>query len=290
MNRKVLVSALVVVSLGFASSAMAAYESFTLSPGFLPDPATGSGTSGGPVDASQHGSTPNGPCVGQIDSSADHVMTLTAAFNYLRITAMSDGDVSLVVKMPDGSFRCNDDTIGLNPVVEATSWPAGRYEIYVGTVMGGNVPYQLSITEIRSSGSAAGATAQAGGDYANISIAPGFMPDPRVLTGLSGGPRDAAQFQSVGPEPCVGQIDNTPDHVVTLERDFSFLRMTVVEAAGDTTLAVQGPNGWYCNDDTIGLNPELTGSFPAGTYNVYVGSFGGGNHRYELHVTEFTRR
>ena len=289
MKKFVMMTALF-ATLGMASTAFASYESFTLAPGFLPDPATGSGTSGGPRNASQFGSTAHGPCVGMIDNSPDHVMTLSGNFSYLRVSATSAGDVSLVIQGPDGSYRCNDDAVGLNPVVEG-SWPAGRYNIFVGTVGGTNVPYSLAITEIRGSGSAGGAaqaSASGGGTYGGATLNPGFMPDPHVLRGTSGGANDAGRHGSTSHGPCVGQIASAPDHIVTLGGAFSYLRFAV-ESSGDTTLVIEGPNGFMCNDDTVGLNPEVAGAMPAGTYRIWVGSFGGGNHAYTLNVTEFRR-
>jgi hypothetical protein len=47
-----------------------------------------------------------------------------------------------------------------------------------------------------------------------------------------------------------------------------------VSSVGDTTLAVQGPVGWWCNDDFNDLNPALSGRWAAGEYEIYVGAFG----------------
>ncbi|MFW5878211.1 MAG: hypothetical protein ACOCVR_00195, partial [Myxococcota bacterium] len=237
-----------------------------------------SGHSGGPIDASKHGSTADGPCVGMIDDSPDHTVVLTSSFSYLRIQAISDEDVSLVIKGPD-RMRCNDDSNGLNPKIDG-SWPAGTYQVYVGSVASGNHPYTLAISELQPSGGSGQASAE-GGDYQPVTLSPGFVPDPRTLTGASGGPVDAG---NMGGE-CVGMIDNTADHVMTLTDDFSFLKLSV-ESDGDTTLVVKGPGGNRCNDDTNGLNPVLQGSWPAGRYEIYVGSMGGGNHRYTISVTE----
>lgn len=134
--------------LAFPSAVLLAqYENFNLSPGFLPDPAVGTGVAGGPVDASSLGNTSHGPCVGQIDSTPDHVMTLSSSFSYLKVSATSNADTSLVIKGPGGT-RCNDDTNGLDPAISG-SWGAGRYEIYIGDVDGRSGSYTLSITEIR---------------------------------------------------------------------------------------------------------------------------------------------
>ncbi len=42
-----------------------------------------------------------------------------------------------------------------------------------------------------------------------------------------------------------------------------------------------------CDDDTYGTNPAVEGSFPAGTYRIWVGSYRQGeNSNYQLYFTE----
>lgn len=117
-------------------------------------------------------------------------------------------------------------------------------------------------------------------DYQSFSLAPGFSPNPAMGTGLSGGRQET--------NDC-GYIDaEAPDHVVTLTRPFQFLRASV-EAEGDVTLLIVGPDGRSCSDDANGLMPEVSGAWPAGTYQIWVGDFVGdrlGAHRYELYLSE----
>lgn len=119
-------------------------------------------------------------------------------------------------------------------------------------------------------------------DYQSFNLAPGFMPDPQVGTGLSGGTRAT--------NDC-GFVDsaNAPDHVVTLTRPFEYLRAHV-QADGDVTLLIEGPDGRFCSDDVNGLMPEISGYWPAGTYSVWIGDFMGdsaGTYRYQLYLTEY---
>jgi hypothetical protein len=262
----------------------AVYESFNLAPGFTPDPASGSGQSGGPVDATKYGSTAHGPCTGKIDDSPDHTMVLTAPFSYLRVHAISSQDVSLVIRNPDGSFRCNDDADGLNPVIEG-SWPAGTYQIYIGSVTAGTHPYTLAVSELRQGSSSGTGSAGATGDFQNVTLGPGFVPDPRNATGSSGGPTNASSMGSTADGPCTGMIDSTPDHVLTLTHAFTFLKLHA-RSDRDISLVVRGPGGLRCNDDHDGLNPVIQGSWPAGRYEVFIGSVDSGNHRYTLSITE----
>ena len=49
------------------------------------------------------------------------------------MVARANSDISLVIRMSDGSYRCNDDSEGLNPMVEG-AFPRGIHTIYVGSL------------------------------------------------------------------------------------------------------------------------------------------------------------
>lgn len=123
------------------------------------------------------------------------------------------------------------------------------------------------------------AAAQGSGGGATLN--PGFMPDPYLISYVAGGSVSAAQYGS----DCAGNIANSPDHVLVLGA-FNYLKVSV-QSTADTTLAIYGePYGrWFCNDDSEGLNPVIAGSWAAGTYYVYVGSFSG-TPSYNLVITE----
>jgi hypothetical protein len=120
-------------------------------------------------------------------------------------------------------------------------------------------------------------------NFGTITLTPGFTPDPHVAAGTSGGEANASTVNS----QCRGWISSTPDHILVLRSDFNFLRI-FAEAEGDTTLVIQTPNGQVrCNDDTYGRNPSVEGTFTAGTYRVWLGSYAEGeNLRYQLKLTE----
>lgn len=124
--------------------------------------------------------------------------------------------------------------------------------------------------------------------FEDITVAPGFLPDPRVVTGRSGGPVDARQYGSTSHGPCVGNIATAPDHYLILERPFNYLRVEA-RSPGDLTLVIEGPDGRRCNDDFEGLNPGIEGAWPAGRYAVYVGTFDTNHQQYQLSVTEYRR-
>lgn len=92
-------------------------------------------------------------------------------------------------------------------------------------------------------------------------------------------------------EFCLGYADRTPDHVLTLEQDFTALTITVDSGGADTTLLIQGPNNntVRCSDNAGRRNrdPEIQDTFAKGTYRLWVGSFEQeGRHRYNLTISE----
>lgn len=110
-------------------------ETITISgPGFAPDPTTSSAQAGGSVEASTL--APSAGCVGSIPAAPQHTVHLGAALPLLRVLVNSTEDLTLVVRAPDGTFHCNDDSAdpanGLNPLVEITNAQPGDYSVYVG--------------------------------------------------------------------------------------------------------------------------------------------------------------
>lgn len=121
------------------------------------------------------------------------------------------------------------------------------------------------------------------GTGAGTALAPGFTPDPMVVSGTAGGPIQASTL-SPG---CSGSVGLTPNHTFNLTAPFTTLRFSVTSTQ-DTTLVVRTSAGQYfCNDDTNGLNPEIVNAFPAGEVQVYVGVWGGGaGMPYTLDVSQ----
>ncbi|MEM7736480.1 MAG: peptidase S1 [Deinococcota bacterium] len=125
-------------------------------------------------------------------------------------------------------------------------------------------------------------SAFAQGSGGDASLFPGFSPDPYTLSYTAGGSTSASIYGA----SCRGNIASTPDHVIYLG-GFDYLKMAVTSAS-DTTLVVYSESDgvWFCADDSVGLNPVLSGGWTPGNYFVYVGSFSG-NPSYTLSLTEF---
>jgi hypothetical protein len=124
-------------------------------------------------------------------------------------------------------------------------------------------------------------------NFGSVSLNTGFMPDPRMLSGTSGGGMSASAMGG----GCRGWITPQPDHYMFLNTPFSWLRV-FVRASGDTTLVVRGPMpsmATRCNDDRFGTNPAIDGAWAPGQYHVWVGSYSSGAmHPYQIGFTEIT--
>ena len=261
------------------------FGTVTLAPGFTPDPHVAEGTSGGAIQAT----TLNPSCQGWVSQTPDHILVASGAFANLRLLVNgADQDLTLVVQRPDGSFACNDDAEGVHPIVQGNFAP-GNYKIWVGSYeQGVQARYKLGITELTSTTAAQlGGGAAAGGtsNFGTVSLSPGFMPDPTVVQGTSGGAIQAATWSP----NCRGWVSPTPDHLLAAAGNFDLLRV-LVRSSSDTTLVVQKPDGQYlCDDDTEGRNPVIAGQFAAGTYKIWVGSYRQGqNSAYHVGFSELS--
>jgi hypothetical protein len=115
-----------------------------LAPGFRPDPVVTRGVAGGPVAAGAM----DPQCAGFVGSEPSHVLALAQPFQSLRILVSSEQDTTLVVRGPDGQYRCTDDDEGMNPVL-AGAFSPGQYAVWVGSYQQGTqAPYALGLSEL----------------------------------------------------------------------------------------------------------------------------------------------
>jgi len=127
----------------------------------------------------------------------------------------------------------------------------------------------------------------------NATIAPNFQPDPISIEYAAGGNVESAK--AFGASCTAGYIASTPDHVITVTKDFDYLRF-VVQSDADTTMVIQdtSDNSVACVDDAEGYgeNPAIAfNSLPAGTYNVYIGNYTAGQESpYTFFITEYPER
>ena len=124
-------------------------------------------------------------------------------------------------------------------------------------------------------------------NFGEIRLSAGFTPDPYRVTITAGGSIDAYTDTDL-PGACVGDISNAPDYEVTYSAG-SLPLVFRPRSSTDTTLIIDGPDGrWYCDDDSWGDgDAEVRFNRPqSGTYDIWVGTFGGGTAAANLLITE----
>ena len=269
------------------------YGTWTLAE--YPDPFILTIDAGGDVDASA--ADVGAGCVGYVTGNPD--LKFDFGGGTLRAFFASTGDTTLIMYKPDGSYVCNDDGVGANPVIDVANAAAGTYSLWIGTYSsGGLIPGHLVITtgellpgalvsDLLGSASSSSSTStttttttNTGGlnpaspaTFTTLELAPGFQPDPTEVDMVAGGGVNVGTM-GLGPE-CRGFVASPPDVTVNYSADGRFLRI-FFQSQADTTLVVGLPDGTFtCNDDFSGrLDPLIDIEAPAaGAYNIWVGTF-----------------
>jgi hypothetical protein len=118
------------------------YGSFSINLGDLA-PGILQGVAGGPISLS----AVDGSCRGTAMAAPSHVI-LASGPTAVRIAVSSGHDSTLMVLLPDGRRLCNDDSIGLDAMVEASTSMPGPIYVWVGSYSSGSTfPYQLTVTQ-----------------------------------------------------------------------------------------------------------------------------------------------
>lgn len=117
-----------------------AYGSFSITIGDY-TPGLLHGVAGGPISLSAVDSS----CRGTATVQPSHVL-LVGGPTQVRIAVSSGQDSTLMVQLPDGRRLCNDDSIGLDAMIE-TGTIAGPIYVWVGSYSGGNFSYDLNVSQ-----------------------------------------------------------------------------------------------------------------------------------------------
>lgn len=128
-------------------------------------------------------------------------------------------------------------------------------------------------------------------NFTNLNLSPGFRPRAGRVVGHTGGTYSLSSIANSdrNKKPCIGYGSETPDHIMTLQKDFPRLSVQV-NSGKDTTLVIRGPNNFtLCGDDTgSSKDASVTASnWKAGEYRIWVGSIDSGKGwNYTLTVRE----
>jgi hypothetical protein len=118
--------------------------------------------------------------------------------------------------------------------------------------------------------------------FGSTTLRPGFLPDPYAKAVVAGGAKQVT----------VGNVKmwvaKAPDFSVNYTK--GILPLTFyVRSKADTTLLINLPDGtWVADDDSDGSrNPVIKLNRPqSGRYDIWVGTFNGGNPDATLYITE----
>lgn len=263
-----------------------------LTSGFEPDPYNVTVNGGGPIDAS----TVDSACTGFIAQRPSFTLRYRSGALPLFIGSVSDADTTIVVRAPNGTWHCDDDSGGnLNPLVSWESPASGRYQIWVGRFGAQNeiTAGTIHISELggpmQMVDAADGPNPMLDPAYGSVDLVAGFEPDPHTQEISAGGDFDAS---TLGVPGCVGFIARAPDYRVNWTAGSGELPLVFsVASESDTTLVINDAGGnWICDDDggNEGLNPAITiSNAVSGQYDIWVGTFQEGElQNSTLHVSE----
>lgn len=123
-------------------------------------------------------------------------------------------------------------------------------------------------------------------NFGAISVAPGFEPSTAIATGSAGGSFSlfSIAIRDRNNNYCLGYSGSeTPDRIMTLQKDFPQLRLELKSGRTATTLVVKGPDGLV----RCGIGSLEDKDWKAGEYRIWVGSKDEGVTRnYTLFVRE----
>ena len=125
-------------------------------------------------------------------------------------------------------------------------------------------------------------------NYGNIRLAEGFTPDPHRTSLTAGGSVDV----NVG--GCsYGNVSNAPDLELRYTTSGSSTLYIYAVSGSDTTILVNTSNGsWVCDDDSYGDGDPIVviRNAPAGTYDIWVGTYGSSMADATLYISEIDPR
>jgi hypothetical protein len=121
----------------------------TLDPASTVLPFTADVEAGGPLRAFQAGLSSTDYCVGHITREPTYVVNWAPSQpTPFAIYLDAERDTTLAIRLPDGSWRCDDDgSVGLNAGIGFPEGAAGFYHVYAGTYGAANTQAALHVAE-----------------------------------------------------------------------------------------------------------------------------------------------
>lgn len=225
----------------------------------LPVSRTLSGDTDDDVDAS--GIQGTGLCRGSIPRRPQFVLRAQQPMR-VRLAVSAPIDSVMVVRRPDGTYVCDDDTAGdLDPLIE-TEVGAGDTRVWVGEFSddGSSFTLQLDVEE--------GAI-----DPARPPSLAAIVANGPITEAYPGHTRGSVAIGAMGPG-CRGAVPAGP-HLTVQASERQLVRFVTSDNSGDVVMMVRSPSGAIaCDDDGGGGgNPQLDVMLEPGVTAVWVGTY-----------------
>jgi|SRR5690625_861505 len=122
--------------------------------------------------------------------------------------------------------------------------------------------------------------------YGTLDLKSPFKPDPIKVSVSAGGHVNARELGFH--QGCTGFFNPDAPHLRLRYKSSGIALQVYVGSGADTTLIIRTPDGsWRCDDDSLAKNPAVRFAQPKdGTYDIWVGAFGGGRPQADIYVTE----
>jgi S1-C subfamily serine protease len=242
-------------------------------------------TSGGEIKVANMGEN----CSGFISAAPDYRLNWTGNSSHLHFKFAANEeskDATLLVKLPDGGWACNDDAYEgtLNPTVTVENPIAGPYNVWVGSYndeefIEGNLfindgSENTELVKVKNQNESLDYSLEP--YFGTMKFESGFTPDPFHISGQSGGDIDIKEFLQDG--ECVGFASKAPDFRLHWTGSTTNLKIIFQADSSeqDPVLIINTPDGnWKCNDNANEntLNPMIIlDKSNEGQFDIWIGS------------------
>jgi hypothetical protein len=217
----------------------------------------------------------SGACAGAFGVTPDLLLD-TRVMRAVRIDAVSVGnrtDLVLLLRRPDGSRACDDDSGGSHNPRLSLGLPPGKYPVWVGARHAERAAqgsaYRVTVTSVPIEGGSLGADGLVEGGVPTLGVMD--LDDPRGLRSATGKVQPWLDAATLG-SGCSGHVALLRDVAIRTSRPRR-VRIRTRAPRMDTTLLTRDAAGFTrCDDDSGGRNDALVeATLPTGETSVWVG-------------------